>query len=123
MDWASALSAFMKDHWSDMGQREFEAMYGYPWDHFSISGLWSYRGKIWAKYAGSYPKPSEVGLEASHDFFNPDYVCHERWRNADGKILKEAWYHHGRKMKPTHRLWASRPAPTICRGPGVGLRP
>ena len=109
MDWDTALKAFMKDRWDKLGPREFEAMYDYPWYGFSIAGLWSYRGKIWAKYAGGYPTPEEVGLPADHDFFDPDYVCYSECKKADGTVVNQEWHHHGIKMRPTHRLWKTRP--------------
>ena len=52
--------------------------------------------------------PEEMGMDADHTFFNPDYVCHGTTRNSDGKILKEEFTHHGRVIKPTHRLWSKR---------------
>lgn len=113
MDWDTALKNFMAKHWSEMGQSQFEAMYDYPWYGFSIAGLWSYRGYIWKKYEGKYPTPEEVGLPADHTFFDPDYVCYSRTIDASGVIRNEEWHHHGRLMRPSHRLWASRPRPTL----------
>lgn len=105
MNWDEALRKFMSKHWDAMGQREFEAMYGYPWDGFSIAGLWSYRGAIWVRYEGCYPKPEDVGLEPDHWFFNPDVVCLSETRKQGGEVIKREQRHHGRKMKPTHRLY------------------
>ena len=109
MDWETALKEFMKDRWDKLGQREFEAMYDYPWYGFSIGGLWSYRGKIWKKYAGQMPTPEEVGLEADHAFFDPDYVCYSEMKKFDGTVVNQEWHHHGVKMRPSHRLWKTRP--------------
>ena len=108
MDWATALQGFYEKHGRNLSLQESEVMHGYPWGRLSIAGLWSWRGKIWAKYAGGYPTPEEMGMDADHTFFNPDYVCHGTTRNSDGKILKEEFTHHGRVIKPTHRLWSKR---------------
>lgn len=105
MTWDDALYGFMQKHQFDMGQHHFEAMYDYPWDGFSIPGLWSYRGFIWAKYEGAYPTPEEVGLAADHDFFNPDVVCVVERRKYGGKLVSREQWHHGKKMRPGHRLW------------------
>ena len=109
MDWDTALQNFSNKHLGQMGQRQWEAMYSYPWYGFSQDGLWSYRGYIWKKHEGKYPTPEEVGLPADHAFFDPDYVCHSVRKNADQKVVAEEWHHHGVKMRPTHRLWAKRP--------------
>ena len=105
MDWDTALQGFHKKHGMDMGQRHHEAMYGYPFFGFSVSGLWSYRGYIWKKYEGKYPTPEEVGLPADHDFFNPDVIDYSESVNAYGEVVNQEWRHHGLLMKPTHRLW------------------
>jgi hypothetical protein len=115
MDWDTALQGFMQKHRNELGQRQFECMYDYPWYGFSISGLWSYRGAIWKKYEGKMPTPEEVGLPADHSFFDPNYVCYSRSWDSNGVLRNEEWHHHGSKMRPTHRLWASRPRTTSGR--------
>ena len=71
----------------------------------SMAGLWSYRGKLWKKYAGSYPYPKDVDMEPKHPFFDPDVVCHIQTIGSSGKVLSEEWRHHGRKLKPGDRLY------------------
>ena len=104
-----AWDAFMKAHWRGMSQREFGLMTEYKENHMSISGLWSYRGAIWKKYAGSMPTPEEVGLPSGHAFFDPDVVCTCRSSFSNGRPDKVEHYHRGRKLKPTHRLFPRNP--------------
>ena len=76
------------------------------WDQrMSIAGLWSYRGKLWARCTGSYPTPEEVGLPADHDFFNPDVVCSSQQMHWSGTKTPMEYFHHGRRLKPGHRLY------------------
>ena len=71
----------------------------------SIYGLWAYRGFLWKKYAGEYPSPEEVGLPANHSFFNADFVDEQRTIDSSGKVKSVEYFHLGRKLKPTHRLY------------------
>ena len=106
MDWSTAQAIFRKDHyrklsWEEMVRWDYQA-----WDQrMSIAGLWSYRGKLWKRCTGSYPTPEEVGLPADHDFFNPDVVCFSQVTYRDGRKKPPEYHHHGRKLKPGHRLY------------------
>ena len=106
MNWQTAQAIFRKEHyrklsWDEMIKWDYQA-----WDQkMSIAGLWSYRGKLWARCAGAYPSPEEVGLPADHDFFNPDVVCSSRWIKRDGTKGPWQYHHHGRRLKPGHRLY------------------
>ena len=77
---------------------------GASW-HWGIGHLWSYRGRIWKKYEGSYPTPEEVGLEPDHPFFNPDHVSVGETRDASGRLLKVTVLWRGRRIKPGHRFY------------------
>ena len=109
MRWSQALSDFLDRHQGELSWREFLVMTDYKEDNVSIPGLWSWRGKIWAKCDGRYPEPSAVGMQANDTFFDKDYICHSRWMNSDGKLLKEEWFHHGRRLTERSKLWAKRP--------------
>lgn len=106
MDWKTAENKFFKNQgrnmtWHEKVKWDFK-QWGQP---MSIGGLWSYRGKIWKKYAGAYPYPDEVGLEPGHPFFNPDLVCCTSTMNSAGKVVKEEYRHHGRLLRPTDKLY------------------
>ena len=110
MDWATAEANFFAGPGREMTWTERTRWDYKEWgQQMSIAGLWSYRGHLWKKYAGAYPTPDEVGMSADDSFFDPDYVDHSRTFNRDGELLDETWFHRGRKLKPTHRLWATRP--------------
>lgn len=85
------------------------------WDYqawgqeMSIAGLWSYRGKLWKKYAGSLPTPEEMELPPDHPFFDPDVVCESQVMYRSGKKGPKEYRHHGRLLKPGHRLYPSEP--------------
>ena len=111
MNWGEALAGFLERHGKSLSVKEGFVMTDYPWDNLSIAGLWSWRGKIWAKYEGSYPEPSAVGLPADDTFFNKDYICVTRTCGSDFSDYKVAWYHHGRRLTERSRLWATRPLP------------
>lgn len=104
-----AFQAFIQRYWREMSEKEHELMTSYPWGNLSISGLWSYRGAIWKKYAGSMPTPEEVGLPSGHSFFDPDVVCTCRSSFSNGRPDKVEHYHRGRRLKPTHRLFPKTP--------------
>lgn len=109
MTWGEAVEGFMKRHWKQMSCKESEVMTSYPWDNLSIAGLWSWRGKIWAKYEGGYPEPSAIGLPADDTFFDKDYICMSTRRDPNGKVLNVSWWHHGRRLTERSRLWKKRP--------------
>ena len=111
MTWGEAVEGFMERHWKKMSAKEAYVMRDYPWENLSIAGLWSWRGKIWAKYEGGYPEPSAVGLPADDTFFDKDYVCFSQTFDAEMNLCKQAWYHHGRRLTERSRLWATRPMP------------
>ena len=111
MRWSQALSDFLDRHQGELSWREFLVMTDYKEDNVSIPGLWSWRGKIWAKYEGGYPEPSAVGLPADDTFFDKDYICMTRTCGSDFSNYKVAWYHHGRRLTERSRLWAKRPMP------------
>ena len=108
MDWATAEANFWNRRWREMGSQEMD-----NWDYkgassdWSIAHLWSYRGRLWKKYEGSYPKPEEVGLPANHPFFDPDHVCVGESYDCNGKLLGRTVRWRGRKIKPGHRMFPS----------------
>ena len=81
-----------KWHYQQWGQR------------MSQAGMWSYRGAMWKKVTGSYPSPEEVGLDADHDFFNPNVVCSSQTTYRSGKKDPREYFHHGKKLKPSDKL-------------------
>ena len=109
MTWSKALEGFLREHGRKLSWRESMVMTSYPWEQMSIPGLWSYRGAIWKKYAGSMPTPEEVGLPSGHSFFDPDVVCTTTVHYSNGRKGATEHYHRGRKLKPSHRLFPRTP--------------
>ena len=109
MNWAEALPEFLERHRGKLNWKEVGVMTEYKEDNLSIAGLWSWRGKIWAKYEGGYPEPSAIGLPADDTFFDKDYICHCRTMNSNLEVMKEEWFHHGRRLTERSRLWSKRP--------------
>jgi hypothetical protein len=109
MNWGEAVSGFLQRHQGQLSWKETCVMTEYKEDNLSIAGLWSWRGKIWAKYEGSYPEPSAVGLPADDTFFDKDYICFSQTFDADMNLCKQEWYHHGRRLTERSKLWAKRP--------------
>lgn len=101
MDWKTAEQKFLMSQGRNMTWQERTRWDFQEWgQQMSIGGLWSYRGKIWKKYAGAYPLPEQVGLEVGHAFFDPDLVDHSKLIDRDGRVMKEEYRHHGRLLKP-----------------------
>ena len=106
MDWQTAEANFWNRRWLEASGRERD-----NWDYkgatwgWSLAHLWSYRGRVWKKYEGSYPKPEEVGLEPDHPFFDPDHIDISETRDASGNVLKREVFWRGRRIKPGHRMF------------------
>ena len=96
MIWDEALAEWLKWHGRKCNAKEHEVMTGYPWDGYSIEGLWSHRGEIWAKYAKGYPHPFEVGLEQDHLFFEPGVISYSKVYAMDKSVIVETHYRRGR---------------------------
>ena len=96
MDWSEALAEWLKWHGRKCNAKEHEVMTGYPWEGYSIEGLWSHRGEIWAKYAKGYPHPHEVGLPLDHWFFHPALVTVSAPRDIRGNVIYEQHFRRGR---------------------------
>ena len=110
MEWQQAEQEFFAGPGKAMSHDEYTNWNYQAWaQNMSVYGLWSYRGYLWKKYAGKYPTPEEVGLPANHTFFDPDFVDMSKTIGYDGVVKKVEYFHLGRKMKPTHRLWSKRP--------------
>ncbi len=106
MNWSEAEWKFRKEHGHKISSNDWTKWEYKAWNQqMSLSGLWSFRGAKWKQATGSYPKPEDVGLEPDHDFFNPDVVCATQWVKRNGEKSPIEYFHHGRKMKPTHRLY------------------
>lgn len=106
MDWDQAQQNFFAVYAGDMTSAEYTRWNYQEWaQQMSVPGVWAYRGFLWKKYAGKYPTPEEVGLPADHWFFQKDFVDESRTIGNDGVVKSVDYFHHGRKMKPTHRLW------------------
>ena len=106
MNWSEAELKFMSEHAHKLSSLVHMKWEYKAWDQkMSMGCLWSYRGMIWKKCTGSYPTPEEVGLDPDHDFFNPDVICSSQWHKRNGDKGPMEFFHHGRKMKPTHRLY------------------
>ena len=105
MEWPEALAGFLDRHLKNVSSQELQVLNEYPWNSGSISGLWSHRGAIWKKHEGSYPAPDQVGLPATHAFFDPDFVDVSEVKNQHNEVLRVEQWHHGRRIKPTHRLY------------------
>ena len=103
MNWSEAQRSFRLRYGEQMSWKEYEVMTDYPRVVLDIAGLWSWRGEIWAKYAGSYPEPDEVGLEADHSFFKPGLVTEKWGPNQKGQIVLQGVYRHGRKIRSKTR--------------------
>ena len=108
MDWQTAEANFLTHSGHRLSFDE-RANWDYQGASFSwsIDHLWSYRGRLWEKYTGSYPKPEEVGLPADHPFFDPDHVCVGETRDYNGKLLGRTVFYRGRRIKPGHRMFPS----------------
>lgn len=111
MAWAEELQGFLQRHRGKLSEKESNVLLEYPWERLSIPGLWSWRGKIWAKYEGSYPEPGFCGFSADDPFFDKDYICTCYMSGFGGQDAKVSWYHHGRRLTERSRLWAKRPLP------------
>ena len=111
MAWAEELEGFLKRHVGKLSCKECEVMTSYPWGNLSIPGLWSWRGKIWAKYEGNYPEAGFCGFSADDSFFDKDYICTSYMAGYGGEDAKVFWYHHGRRLTERSRLWKKRPMP------------
>lgn len=106
MDWKTAEHKFFMNqgrevNWREKTKWDFQS-WGSP---MSIASCWSYRGKIWKKYAGAYPYPDDIGLEPGHPFFNPDLVDRSEVIDRTGKVVKTEYRHHGRLLRPTDKLY------------------
>ena len=110
MEWQQAEQEFFAGPGSDMTRAEYTRWnYQEFGQRMSVYGVWAYRGYLWKKYAGKYPKPEEVGLPENHVFFDPDFVDMSTTMGYDGEVKEVEYFHMGRKMRPTHRLWSKRP--------------
>ena len=110
MNWSEAEMEFRKEHGQKLSWETWMKWEYKQWgQEMSIPGLWSFRGKQWKKATGSYPKPEEVGLPADHHFFNPNVVCSSQYTYRNGTKDPVRYFHHGRLLKPGHRLYPENP--------------
>ena len=106
MRWSEAEAKFKLEHFQDLTGHQWDKWNYQAWGQsMSVAGMWSFRGAMWKKATGAYPKPEEVGLDADHDFFNPNVVCTTWTTYSSGKKSAREYFHHGRKLKPSNKLY------------------
>ena len=106
MDWATAEAKFFERNGRKISSQEHNNWHyqGSSW-FWSVPHLWSYRGRLWKKYEGSYPKAEDVGLEPGHWFFDTDHIDVSKTQNINGKVTAVTVRWRGREIKPGHRMY------------------
>ena len=95
--------------------REMEALHSYPWGiGVSVPGLWSWRGAIFKKYMGQMPTPEEIGIKASHPFFDPEVICEGSRTSATNVTIDYHFHHHNRVIRRNEKRWKNYVLPRIA---------